>query len=135
MRVQLDQTEEAKFAMAPMIDMVFLLLVFFMIASRFSQVQSVPLEIPDAAKAVVPKDRPDRLVVNITSDGTIHVGPVVVDDDELRAAVQEHKDANPNIKIYVRADKETQHKEVRKVMTIISELGIDDFIFGAFQPQ
>ena len=137
MKTPLEQfaEDDAKFEMAPMIDMVFLLLVFFMCASHLSTVQSVPMEIPTATKAVVPKERPDRYVVNITRDGTIYGGNTKMDLDELRAVVKEYKEASPDLKLYLRADQQTPHKHVKKVMGAMAELGIDDFIFGAFIPN
>ena len=136
MKMPLDTSEEAKFAMAPMIDMVFLLLVFFMCASRLSQLQTVELEIPDATKAVVPKERPDRIVVNVTSTGDVLVGmQAVADDNELRDLIMQYKESTPDIKVYLRADKDSEHKHVRKIMAVMGELGIDDFIFGAFKTE
>ena len=135
MKIQLPPSEDDKFVMAPMIDMVFLLLVFFMCASHLSTVQSVPLEIPTATKAVVPRERPDRFIVNITQEGTIHGGNTEVSLDELKALVKEHRGLNPGLKVYLRADQNTPHKHVRKVMNGMAELGIDDFVFGAFIPN
>ncbi|NQT94120.1 MAG: biopolymer transporter ExbD [Lentisphaerae bacterium] len=135
MKIPLPEEGDAKFAMAPMIDMVFLLLVFFMCASHLSTVQSVELEIPTATRAVVPKERPDRYVVNITRDGRIFGGSAELTMEELKAAVKQQKDAIPSIKIYLRADQQTKHKEIRRVMSAMAEMGIDDFIFGAFIPN
>jgi len=135
MKIPVDNSDDAKFVMAPMIDMVFLLLVFFMCASQLSQTQSVPLEIPTATKAVVPRERPDRFVVNIDKDGNLYGGNVPVELADLKAMVLEHKAANPDLKVYLRADQETTHKEVRKVMGVMGEAGIADFIFGAFIPN
>ena len=134
MQIPITEEDDAKFVMAPMIDMVFLLLVFFMCASQLSQVQNLPLEIPTATQAVVPKERPDRFVVNITKEGDIYGGNVPVNIDELKTMVKSHKEANPAIKVYLRADQDTEHKYVRRVMGAMGEAGVDDFIFGAFIP-
>ena len=61
--------DDAQFEMTPMIDMVFLLLVFFMCASHMSTVQNVEMEIPTASKAVVPKERPEPAVVRNSGFG------------------------------------------------------------------
>jgi biopolymer transport protein ExbD len=135
MKIPLEESADAKFAMAPMIDMVFLLLVFFMCASHLSTVQSVELEIPTATKAVVPKERPDRFVINVDRDGLIYGGNVQLTLDQLKAMVTEHKEAAPALKVYLRADQQTSHRHVKKVMGVMAELGIDDFIFGAFIPN
>lgn len=135
MKIQLPPGEESRFVMAPMIDMVFLLLVFFMCASHLSTAQSVPLDIPTATRAVVPRERPDRFVVNITEEGTLYGGNVEVSLQDLKQMVKQHKDLNPEVKVYLRADQDTPHTHVRKVMNAMAEMGIDDFIFGAFIPN
>jgi len=135
MRVPPAGEEEAKFQMAPMIDMVFLLLVFFMCASTLSQKQAAKIEMPVASKGVVPKDRPDRWIVNITADGTIMSGQAEIEIEELKAMVAERVKADPNTKIYLRADANAKHKEVKRVMGAMAAAGIDDFIFGVYTPS
>ncbi len=135
MRVPAFGEEEAKFQMAPMIDMVFLLLVFFMCASTLSQKQAVKLEMPIASKGVVPKDRPDRWIVNILADGTILSGATEVTIDQLKALVTERVKAEPGVKIYLRADANAKHKEIKRVMNAMAAAGIDDFIFGVYTPS
>jgi len=132
MKIDLGQKEEASFQMAPMIDMVFLLLVFFMMASRMAQRQNIPLEIPDATKAVVPKERPNRWVINITKDGDLYSGDKPTTLKDLEVLVKTRLKADPKTKIYLRADKDTKHKEVKKVMATMAKAGVSDFIFGVF---
>ncbi|MCF7855728.1 MAG: biopolymer transporter ExbD [Candidatus Pacebacteria bacterium] len=135
MKINLPPQEDAKFAMAPMIDMVFLLLVFFMCASHLSQTQNVQLEIPTATKGVVPKERPDRWTVNIREDGTILSGHNEIELDDLAAAVKERMKENPRLKVYIRADAESPHKQVKDVMKELSAVGMDEYLFGVFVPS
>ena len=118
-----------------MIDMVFLLLIFFMCASQMSVMQNVKLEIPEAEKAVVPKERPQRYVINIKADGTLYGGSTQMAMTEIQEQVKAQREAWPECKIYLRADKETEHIHVKKVMGAMAEIGIDDFIFGAYIPN
>jgi len=134
MKIELLDTEEPAFQMAPMIDMVFLLLVFFMCASHISQRQNIPLEIPTASRAVVPKERPDRWVVNITKNGDVYSGETAVTLDDLAALVKERLAANPALKVYIRGDADCPHKEVKRVMNRLAEVGIDEFVFGVYIP-
>ncbi|MBN2448875.1 MAG: biopolymer transporter ExbD [Lentisphaeria bacterium] len=134
MRIQLLDDEEPAFQMAPMIDMVFLLLVFFMCASHLSQRQNIPLEIPTASRAVVPGERPDRWVVNVTSDGAVFSGQEPVALDNLGAMVKARLAENPNTKVYLRADAACEHLHVKKVMNRMAAVGVDDFIFGVYIP-
>ena len=132
MKIDLGKDDDAKFEMAPMIDMVFLLLVFFMMASQMAQRQNIPLKIPEATKAVVPKERPNRWVVNINKDGDIYEGEVPITLKQLGKRVEEQVKMNPKTKVYLRADMDTKHKAVKKVMTAMAKAGVSDFIFGVF---
>jgi len=134
MRIVQDDVEEAKFQMVPMIDMVFLLLIFFMCASSVSQNRTKKLEMPVATKGVVPKDRPDRWTVNILADGTFFSGDKVTTIDDLKIEMAGRLKAEPKTKVYVRADANAKHKEVKKVLTAMAAIGVDDFIFGVYTP-
>jgi biopolymer transport protein ExbD len=134
MRIHIEQTEETKFQMAPMIDMVFLLIIFFMTASHLSSTKNMDLEIPNAASGTVPKERPDRWTVNILRDGSVFSGTQPVSLEELRTLVAARVRSDPAMKVYLRADKLTPHREVRLVMNAMAEAGVGDFIFGVFSP-
>jgi len=135
MRIPIEDVEEAEFQMSPMIDVVFQLLIFFMCASHFSTMEKVELEIPVANRAVVPRERPHRFIVNIQADGTLYGSFIQVNSiNELKEMVKAKKVETPDLKIYLRADQRTEHVHVKKVMAAMAELGIDDFIFGAFIP-
>ena len=128
--------EEATFQMAPMIDMVFLLLVFFMCASTVSQQKNLKLDIPEAGKAQVPKERPDRWVINIDKEGNVYQGNIPFGDDieTLTANVKAKKEETPALKIYLRAAKDTPHKNVMKVIYSMATIGVESFIFGVYIP-
>ena len=134
MRMPIEQQEETKLQMAPMIDMVFLLIIFFMTASHLSSQKNMDLDIPDARSGTVPKERPDRWTVNILRDGSVFSGQQPVTLDELRARVAARVQADPGVKVYLRADKLTPHRQVRLVMNAMAEAGVGDFIFGVFSP-
>ncbi len=134
MRIRLDEKEETKVQMAPMIDMVFLLIIFFMTASHLSAYKSKTLDIPVATHGVLPKERPDRWTVNIEADGTVFSGQEPVAVDALKRLVAERLKEDPGLKVYLRADKKTPHREVKSVMTAMAEAGVGDFIFGVFTP-
>lgn len=134
MRMPIEQQEETKLQMAPMIDMVFLLIIFFMTASHLSSQKNMDLDIPDARSGTVPKERPDRWTVNILRDGSVFSGQQPVSLDELRASVAARVQADPGVKVYLRADKLTPHRQVRLVMNAMAEAGVGDFIFGVFSP-
>lgn len=127
----------AEIDMAPMIDMVFQLLIFFMCAATLSQVDFTPeVALPIAEKAQVPEDLRDRGTVNILPDGRFMVSGEYVDEKELLALMRRQREQNPNVKLYVRANHAVPFARVKKVLRACAEAGINDVIFGAFQsPQ
>ena len=134
MRIRMDDKDETKVQMAPMIDMVFLLIIFFMTASHLSASKSRDLDIPVADRGVVPKDRPNRWTVNVAEDGTIFSGLDPVTVAELKSLVTERLKQEPDLKVYLRADRKSLHKDVKAVMSAMAEAGVGDFIFGVFAP-
>jgi biopolymer transport protein ExbD len=128
----MEEKEETKIQMAPMIDMVFLLIIFFMTASHLSSSKSLVLDIPTADKGVVPKERPNRWTVNVLRDGAIFSGQQPVTVDELKQLVAARLKTEPDLKVYLRADKATPHKQVKDVMGAMSSAGVGDFIFGVY---
>ncbi len=70
-----DPEEPANFDMTPMIDIVFQLLIFFMLVTDMSKQQNIPLKLPPATKAVKEKLTDDTLLtINVKDDGTITIG-------------------------------------------------------------
>jgi len=132
MLIPLEEKEETKIQMAPMIDMVFLLIIFFMTASHLSSSKSLNLDIPVADKGVIPKDRPNRWTVNVMRDGAIFSGQQPVTLDELKQLVTARLQGDPDLKVYLRADKATPHKQVKAVMGAMAAAGVGDFIFGVY---
>jgi biopolymer transport protein ExbD len=135
MRVPVEDKEETKLQMAPMIDMVFLLVIFFMTASHLSSSQSLRMEIPEASRGVIPKERADRWVVNIVRDGTVYSGHQRVELDQLKTMIAERLKVDPNVKAYIRAEKQTPHKDVKRVMNVVASAGVADFIFGVYAKE
>ena len=129
-----EEKEETKLQMSSMIDMVFLLIIFFMTASHMNAMKNEDLDIPDASHANVPKERAERWTVNVRADGTVLSGQSPVTLDELRAMVASRVQIEPDMKVYLRADKTTPHKTVRQVMNAMAEAGVGDFIFGVMSP-
>jgi len=109
------KVEPEEFQMAPMIDMVFLLLVFFMTVSNLAQAQKrIRLELPESHQADIPEDLSDRSAVSVKPAGTL-----IADEPELR--------------IQVRADRATSFEEVRKVLEACAGAGAYDVIYATYQ--
>ncbi len=137
MKLKPKEHVHAEIDMAPMIDMVFQLLIFFMCAATLSQVDFTPeVALPIAEKAQVPEDLRDRGTINILPDGQFVVSGEYVDEKEMLAIMQRHREENPEVKLYLRANQAVPFERVKKVLRACADAGINDVIFGAFQsPQ
>lgn len=135
MKFKLPSQEEAEVQMAPMIDMVFLLLIFFMVASTVTELEKVDVNIPVAENTKVPEDTTGRLMLSIDGKGVIYTGTRPVQLDQLGALLAKELEKDPNLKVYLRADAALPFREIRQVMKTCAENGAADLIFATFQSE
>lgn len=123
--------------MAPMIDMVFLLLIFFMVASHLTALERIPVSLPVADKAKVPEEARDRQLITVLpkEDGSAsyYMNLQEMDIRALGAEIVRLAAADPNLRIYLRADRQVRHKYIKEVMGACAEAGIADIIFGTYE--
>lgn len=111
--------------MTPIIDMVFLLLIFFLVATTFQQDErelNVALPVAKAAGPISANLR--ALVVNVDAAGAIVVSGRRVQPDDLRAIVREAVAANPQQKVTIRGDRRVRYESVVRVLDICKGSGI-----------
>lgn len=126
--------DEVGFQLAPMIDMTFLLLVFFMVTTKISKEQiKVDIRLPVASNAIIPKEVSNRDIISIDGAGEYWIGQRMVDKKELTSYLKQRFTDYPPLKIYVRADSETPGRKIKEFMKIASEAGAINIIFGTHQ--
>ncbi len=133
--------------MTPMIDCVFLLLIFFMCVASMSKVDLTPeLELPVAPKASIPEDLRARGVINIlpigaetsaqeivTEDSPFMVSGRLTDDKGLSRAISEKLAQEPDLRVYMRIDRNADFGLVRRGIKACAEAGVYDIIFASYQ--
>ncbi len=111
--------------MTPMIDMVFLLLIFFLVATTFQQTErEMQIALPMASSSEPISAVLQELVVNIDVDGRIIVGSRTIEPDELRSMVAGAVAVNPEQKVTVRGDRRTPYSNVVRVLDICKGAGV-----------
>jgi biopolymer transport protein ExbD len=115
--------------MTPMIDIVFLLMIFFLVASKLDENdRSIDVVLPQASAARPLTARPREFVINIDRAGNYFAGARPVGIDDLRALLRQAEADNPQRQtVVVRADEETPHKFVVGAMNACVQAGIDDY--------
>ncbi len=136
LRIKRKVQDEEEIPMAPMIDMVFLLLVFFMCVSTLAKADKVAeLTLPESHESQVPDDVSDRGVVSVQADGTLYLGAEVVELEFLKTRIEGVTSRNPDLKIMVRADKNTPFGEIKKVLKVCAEVGAYEVIYATHQSK
>jgi biopolymer transport protein ExbD len=134
MKLAKKQEDEIGFQLAPMIDMTFLLLIFFMVTTKISKEQvNVEIKLPTASNASIPDDLSNRDIISIDKDGAYYIGQNPADKKQLTAHLKERFKVTPPLRLYVRADKNTPGKQIKELMRIASEAGAVNVIFGTYQ--
>jgi len=134
MKTQRRQFDEAGFQLAPMIDMTFLLLIFFMVTTKITkEKKKLEIELPTASAALTPEDLSGRDIINVDSEGRFYIGDREADLAELKAYLKQRLIDFPPLRIYVRADSDTPAREIKKVMKACADAGAVEVIFGSYK--
>ena len=115
--------------MTPMIDMVFNLLIFFMVVTRFAEEErALEVPLPQGTEAMPIIQRPKELYVNIDQEGRYFVDRTMLDLAEFRSVLRQAKANNPTGQtVIIRADKRAAWDFVATAMRLCNEAGIRDY--------
>ncbi|WP_462255985.1 ExbD/TolR family protein [Dialister invisus] len=120
---QLDVDKKPKIMIIPMIDIIFFLLVFFMMSMLTMVVQkSISLNLPQTVTSKL--DIEKALPVTVTSDGQIYVEQEKIPRETFRRRMEIEKNRNPNLSIVLRADTKSEHGDFVFVLDQLKSVGI-----------
>ncbi len=128
--------EDVSFQLAPMIDMTFLLLIFFMVTSKITRDQmKMNIDLPVAFAAKQPDDLSGRDIINVDGEGQIFAGERPLTSAELKTYLKQRLVDVPPLRIYVRADANTDVKVIKQIMSACAEAGAVEVIFGSHRDK
>ena len=113
----------------PLIDVVFLLLIFFLIATRFEEEERhLDVVLPSASEAMPLTVEPKEVFVNIDRHGMFFVNGHKMDAREVQEVLQAAVDNNPlHQSVIIRADKRVSFQPVVTVMNLCNKVGVADY--------
>ena len=124
MKVNLGSTRRPRIEMLPLIDTVFLLLVFFIYGMLSMAVHhSLPVKLPSSSTAKL--DKSEFLTVTIKSDGSIFVNKKPVSKEELTYVLERYGAARESSGVLLFADRAVSYQTLFKVLDRIREAGIE----------
>ena len=119
------QDEEApSIEMTPIIDMVFLLLIFFLVATTYQQSErELAIALPEAEAAGPISTMLREIIINVDAQGQIIVGGNTLTLEELRTLVADAVRVNPDQKVSVRGDKDLAYGVIARVLDVCKAAG------------
>ena len=123
--------------MTPMIDCVFLLLIFFLVATRFEEMErEMNVVLPQASEAMPLTAKPKELFVNVDRDGKFIVRGQSLPAAELLSTFKQAAADNPGRQtVIIRADKRCVWEHVVEVMNLCNKAHIRDYRVTTAEPD
>jgi len=112
----------------PLVDVTLVLLVIFMVTAKIIVTQSLPLDLPKAAKG-----EQVQLVfgIELRADGPMQVdGKPLTKDEEVLPLAKEAQAKNPDLRAVIRADSAVPHGRVIRVLDLLKQAGVSKIAFG-----
>jgi biopolymer transport protein ExbD len=111
--------------LAPMIDVVFLLLIFFMVATTYATIEEqIDLDLPVAQSGETPTEVPDELVVDVDREGNLFLAGAPIDEGGLTALFERTARADPDTPVTVRGDERSNLGRIVGVLDLCRLAGL-----------
>ncbi len=122
--------------MMPMIDILFQLVIFFLVAAEIQvQERSLPIVLPQASAAMPLTSKPKEFFVHVDREGRCFAGGIYIDLPALEKNLTQAAIDNPaRQSVVIRADKKCAWEHVVAVMNICNKVGISDYRVTTAEP-
>ena len=129
---QLQEEEEVEINLTPMLDVVFIMLIFFIVTAVFVKDPGVEITRPEAVTAFIPDQ--GSIFVAVTAANEIWVDKRSVGTEGVRAAIERLHTENPEGGVVIQADAAAANEFVIKVMDAAKDAGITNVTIAAAVP-
>jgi biopolymer transport protein ExbD len=137
MNLRRSREEEPGVDLTPMIDVVFILLIFFMVSTTFQKESQIKIELPEASGEPA-EERKDLLEIIIDADGHYFIDQqqvVNTELDTLKRAIQKYLGKQRDLPVVIRADRMTPYEAVVRAMDATAQLGLVKMSLATSQPE
>jgi biopolymer transport protein ExbD len=136
MKLRANPRKSPEVDITPLIDVVFLLLIFFMVSTTFERESQIMIELPEATGEEVQQEK-NKLDITINVSGTFFVNQLEVvntEIDTLKQAISNAVGEKRDLTVIINADARTPHQSVMTAMDAASQLGLTKMTFSAHRP-
>ena len=137
MNLRPHRKESPELNLTPLIDVVFLLLIFFMVSTTFDKESRIKVELPTAATQDEQVEDEKVLAITIDANGRFYVDDrevVNTEADTLKRAIEKAAGVRRDLPVIIKADARASFQAVFKVMDVTSQLGFVNMTFPGKQP-
>ena len=126
MNLRIRPRAEPEVNLTSLIDVVLLLLIFFMVSTSFVKQSQISIRLPQAETSAVVEEKPEQLEIMITEQGTYLInGRELVNSrpETIRNALEKLSDGNTGLPLTISADASAKHQHVVTAMDVAGRLG------------
>ena len=117
--------------MAPMIDIMFLLLIFFMVATIYAQWETkIGINVPTAETGAQTGRTPGEVIINLDKEGQIYINSVQMEPERLHKLLVQIAQTFKGQPVIIRADEKTEYEDVITVLDICRKVDIWNISFA-----
>ena len=131
------RTKSVRFNMTPMIDVVFLLIIFFLVSSTLAKQESrVDLELPTAASGLdAVEDERRSVVINVRPSGEIQLAGDIVEPRELARRLRYERETSGELEVRIRADRRVPYRFVEPILLACARAGVWKITFKVYRKE
>jgi biopolymer transport protein ExbD len=118
------QDDNAQIDLTPMLDVVFILLIFFILSTSFTKESSIQIDRPKASSATL--ESKQNILITIDKDGFVWMDGVEIELNTLKSNIKRLKAINPKYSVIIQADILSQTGVLVEVMDAVRIAGIKD---------
>jgi len=136
MNLRRHRTEPPRIDITPLIDVVFLMLIFFMVSTTFDKQTQLKVDLPSASTVVEKEKDPEKIEITIDASGNFYVNKhelVKHDAETLKRTIQKIADGRLELPMLVSGDRNAPLQSMMTVMDVAAQLGMSRLSFIAKQ--
>ncbi len=133
MRRHSSEAEQSEIDMTPMLDIVFIMLIFFIVTASFVKEAGVEVSRPDAQTAV--KQDKANILIAVTEKGEVWLQRRQIDPRAVRANVERLRAENPEGSVVIQADRNARVGLTTQVIDAVREAGVMDYVLATQEGQ
>ena len=131
MRFRKKKDDEPNIGIAPLVDIVFLLLIFFMVTSHYDIAAGVQIKLPRVTKKAASPDSESQIVIIVDKDGNAFLDSAKIDMKTLKSRLTEEVKSRGMLNLILQADSDVRHGRVVEIMDMAKSAGINSIVIAA----